>query len=89
MRINGTTKSSLASHLAESIAGAVTIRAYGQEDRFFSKNLEHIDANASPNFHTTSADEWLVQRLEIMCAIVVSSSALAMTLLPRGPSASG
>ncbi|KAK3227967.1 hypothetical protein Dsin_007829 [Dipteronia sinensis] len=89
MRMNGTTKSSIASHLAESIVGATTIRAFGQENGFFSKHLKLIDANACPYFHSSSADEWLVQRLEILCAIVLSSSALAMTLLPLGPSASG
>ncbi|KAI9174576.1 hypothetical protein LWI28_019508 [Acer negundo] len=89
MRMNGTTKSSIASHLAESIVGATTIRAFRQEDGFFSKHLKLIDANACPYFHSSSADEWLVQRLEILCAIVLSSSALSMTLLPLGPSASG
>ncbi|KAK2664214.1 hypothetical protein Ddye_002788 [Dipteronia dyeriana] len=89
MRMNGTTKSSLASHLAESIAGAMTIRAFRKEDGFFSKSLKLIDANACSYFHSSSADEWLIQRLEILCAIVLSSSALAMTLLPLGPSASG
>ncbi|KAK3227971.1 hypothetical protein Dsin_007833 [Dipteronia sinensis] len=89
MRMTGTTKSSLASHLAESIAGAKTIRAFRQEDEFFSKSLKLIDANACSYFHSSSADEWLIQRLEILCAIVLSSSALAMTLLPLGPSASG
>ncbi|KAK0586211.1 hypothetical protein LWI29_002867 [Acer saccharum] len=89
MRMNGTTKSSIASHLAESNVGATTIRAFGQEDGFFSKHLKLIDANACQYFHSSSVDEWLVQRLEILCAIVLSSSALAMTLLPLGPSASG
>ncbi|KAL5747608.1 hypothetical protein ACOSQ2_024905 [Xanthoceras sorbifolium] len=89
MRMNGTTKSSIASYLAESIAGATVIRAFGKEDGFFSKSLKLIDANACHYFHSSSADEWLIQRLEILCAIVLSSSALAMTLLPLGPSASG
>ncbi|KAL4333348.1 hypothetical protein GQ457_07G007620 [Hibiscus cannabinus] len=89
MRINGTRKSSVASHLAESIAGAMTIRAFGGEDRFFSKNMDLIDANASPDFYNFSANEWLIQRLEILCAIVLSSSALSMTLIPLGSSASG
>ncbi|WRX17306.1 ABC transporter-like [Theobroma cacao] len=89
MRINGTTKSSVASHLAESIAGAMTIRAFGDGDRFFLKNMNLIDANASTNFHTFSANEWLIHCLEILCAIVLSSSALAMTLIPLGASASG
>ncbi|XWS38269.1 hypothetical protein CRYUN_Cryun19dG0117000 [Craigia yunnanensis] len=88
-RINGTTKSSVVSHLAESIAGAMTIRAFREGERFFSKNLNLIDANASSDFHSFSANEWLIQCLEIPCAVVLSFSALAMTLLPLGASASG
>lgn len=88
-RITGTTKSSVASHLAESIAGVMTIRAFGGEDRFFLKNMNLIDANASPDFHAFVANEWLIQRLEILCAIVLSSTALSMTLIYLGPSASG
>ncbi|KAL5989255.1 Multidrug resistance-associated protein 7 [Asimina triloba] len=84
MRINGTTKSLVASHLAESISGAMTIRAFDEEDRFFAKNVELIDRNASPFFHNFAANEWLIQRLETMSAIVLSSSALAMCLLPPG-----
>ncbi|KAL7167659.1 hypothetical protein ACSBR2_038173 [Camellia fascicularis] len=89
MRIDGTTKSSVVSHLAESIAGVVTIRAFGEEDRFFSENLQLVDANASPFFHKFSANEWLIQCLEILCAIVLSCSALAMTLFPHDGSKSG
>lgn len=89
MRLNGTTKSFLASYIAESIAGAMTIRAFGEEDRFFSRSLQLIDGNARPEFHTFSAKEWLVQRLEILCAIVLSSVALAITLLHFGSSSSG
>ncbi|KAF7149665.1 hypothetical protein RHSIM_Rhsim02G0137200 [Rhododendron simsii] len=79
--LQSTTKSSVATHLAESIAGAVTIRAFGEEDRFFSENLQLIDANASSFFHKFSADEWLCQCLEILCAIVLSCSELGMTFL--------
>ncbi|KAI7987298.1 ABC transporter C family member 10 [Camellia lanceoleosa] len=89
MRIDGTTKSSVASHIAESIAGATTIRAFGEEDRFFAEYLHLIDTNASPFFHSFSANEWLIQRLEIICAIVLSCSALAMTLFHLGASDSG
>ncbi|KAI8571310.1 hypothetical protein RHMOL_Rhmol01G0109700 [Rhododendron molle] len=89
MRIDGTTKSSVASHLAESVAGAVTIRAFGEEDRFFSENLQLIDANASSFFHQFSANEWLFQCLEILCAIVLSCSALGITFLSNDASKSG
>ncbi|KAF7106813.1 hypothetical protein CFC21_107522 [Triticum aestivum] len=84
MRINGTTKSALANHLGESISGAITIRAFEEEGRFFAKNLELVDKNAGPYFFNFAATEWLIQRLEIMSATVLSSSAFVMALLPAG-----
>ncbi|XP_023756054.2 ABC transporter C family member 10 [Lactuca sativa] len=89
MRLDGTSKSLVASHLAQSIAGAVTIRAFSKEDRFFLEHMHLIDGNASPFFHSFSANEWLIQRLEMLCALVVSLSALAITLLPFQASDSG
>ncbi|GLT35844.1 hypothetical protein SLA2020_102620 [Shorea laevis] len=84
MRINGTTKSLVANHLAESVAGAMTIRAFEEEERFFAKNLMLIDTNASPFFHSFTANEWLIQRLETLSASVLASAALCMVLLPPG-----
>ncbi|XP_062027591.1 ABC transporter C family member 10-like [Rosa rugosa] len=89
MRMNGTTKSALASHISESIAGAVTIRAFGEEERFFSKNLEFIDANSSADFNSFSTNEWLIQRLELLSAIVLSASTLAITMTQFDASSSG
>ncbi|KAG8093912.1 hypothetical protein GUJ93_ZPchr0012g18779 [Zizania palustris] len=84
MRINGTTKSALANHLGESISGAITIRAFMEEDRFFAKNLELVDKNAGPYFYNFAAAEWLIQRLEIMSSAVLSFSAFVMSVLPPG-----
>ncbi|RZC91253.1 hypothetical protein C5167_027315 [Papaver somniferum] len=89
MRINGTSKSMIASHLGESITGAVTIRAFGEEDRFFTENLNLIDRNASSSFHIFSSNEWLIQRLETLCAIILCSSAFVMVLLPAKTIGSG
>ncbi|CAK7324075.1 unnamed protein product [Dovyalis caffra] len=89
MRINGTTKSLVANHLAESVAGAMTIRAFQEEERFFTKNLNLIDINASPFFHSFAANEWLIQRLETFSAVVLASVALCMVLLPPGTFSSG
>ncbi|KAK7846632.1 abc transporter c family member 10 [Quercus suber] len=66
MRINGTTKSLVANHLAESAAGVITIRVFKKEDQFFKKNLDLIDTNASPFFHSFSANEWLIQWIEMV-----------------------
>eukprot|EP00253_Pinus_taeda_P026999 PITA_26999 len=84
MRLNGTTKSPIASHFGESIAGTMTIRAFRVEDQFFKKNLDLIDKNSSPFFYSFSAIEWLIQRLEVLNAAVLCSCALAMVLLPKG-----
>eukprot|EP00253_Pinus_taeda_P003609 PITA_03609 len=62
----------------------MTIRAFRVEDQFFKKNLDLIDKNSSPFFYGFSANEWLIQHLEMLNATVICSSALAMVLLPKG-----
>ena len=89
MWINGTTKSLVANHLAESAAGAMTIRAFEKEDRSFKKNRDLIDTNASPFFHSFATNEWLIQWVEIVCAVVLASAALCMVLLPHRTFSSG
>jgi ATP-binding cassette, subfamily C (CFTR/MRP), member 2 len=89
MRINGTTKSLLANHLSESIAGMITIRAFQEEERFFARNLHLIDKNASPFLHNFASTEWLILRLELMSAAILASSALVMALLPLDTFSSG
>ena len=59
MRINGNTKSALVNHLGESISGAITIRAFEEQDRFFAQNLELVDKNASPYFYNSAATEFM------------------------------
>jgi ATP-binding cassette subfamily C (CFTR/MRP) protein 2 len=89
MRMNGTTKSYLANHVAETVAGAVTIRAFDEENRFFKKNLDLIDINASAFFHNFASNEWLILRLETISAALLASAALCMVILPPGTFSSG
>ncbi|KAL2334833.1 hypothetical protein Fmac_016046 [Flemingia macrophylla] len=89
MRMNGTTKSFVANHVAETLAGCVTIRAFEEEDRFFEKNLDLVDINASSFFHSCASNEWLIQRLEIVGAVLLASAALCMVMLPPGTFKSG
>ncbi|KAL4287479.1 hypothetical protein AHAS_Ahas19G0190300 [Arachis hypogaea] len=58
------------------------IRAFEEEDAFFKKNLDLIDVNASPFFHSFTLNEWLIQRLETISAVVLSAAALYMVVLP-------
>ncbi|KAK7380441.1 hypothetical protein VNO78_32952 [Psophocarpus tetragonolobus] len=89
MRMNGTTKSFVANHIAETVAGVVTIRAFKDEDRFFEKNLNVIDINASAFFHSFSSNEWLIVRLEMVSAVVLAFATLCMIMLPPGTFAPG
>ncbi|KAJ4748880.1 hypothetical protein LUZ62_083285 [Rhynchospora pubera] len=89
MRINGTTKSTMVNHLSESMAGAVTIRAFGKEDHFFANHISLIDKNASPFLHNFGSTEWLILRIEIMSAAILTTSALLITMLPPGTFSSG
>uniref|UniRef100_A0A803MKX9 ABC-type xenobiotic transporter n=1 Tax=Chenopodium quinoa TaxID=63459 RepID=A0A803MKX9_CHEQI len=89
MRLHGTTKSMVANHLTESLAGAMTIRAFQEEDCFFAKNLNIIDTNASPFFHSFAANEWLIQRIEALTTTVLAVAALCMVSLPPGTFSSG
>ncbi|KAG5100253.1 hypothetical protein JHK82_045305 [Glycine max] len=89
MRMNGTTKSFVANHVSETVAGVVTIRAFEDEGRFFEKNLDLIDINASAFFHSFSSNEWLILHLEMVSAVVLSFAALCMVMLPPGTFAPG
>ncbi|CAJ1953010.1 unnamed protein product [Sphenostylis stenocarpa] len=89
MRMNGTTKSFIANHIAETVAGVVTIRAFEEEYRYFAKNLDLIDINATPFFHSFASNEWLILRLEIVAAVVLTFAALCMVLFPPGTFTSG
>uniref|UniRef100_A0A803MIK1 ABC transporter domain-containing protein n=1 Tax=Chenopodium quinoa TaxID=63459 RepID=A0A803MIK1_CHEQI len=51
---------------------------------FFAKSLDLIDTNASPFFHNFAATKWLIQRIEILSAAVLKTTALCMVLLPSG-----
>ncbi|CAL5017928.1 unnamed protein product [Urochloa decumbens] len=84
MRINGTTKSTLANHLGEAISGATIIRAFKEEDCFFAKYLELVDKNAGAYFYNFAATEWLILRLETMSAVIVSFCTFVIALLPSG-----
>ncbi|WJX71042.1 hypothetical protein P8452_55079 [Trifolium repens] len=89
MRMNGTTKSSVANHVAETFAGAMTIRAFEEENRFLEKNFNLIDVNASAFFHSFASNEWLIQRVETAYAVVLASAALCIAMLPFGTLTSG
>uniref|UniRef100_A0A7S4LEW0 ATP-dependent transporter ycf16 n=1 Tax=Eutreptiella gymnastica TaxID=73025 RepID=A0A7S4LEW0_9EUGL len=76
-RLNNITKSPIFAHLSETLGGITTIRAYNQSSQSFLTNMEHVDGNALAFMLLNSAQRWIGLRLDILGAIVVSSTAFA------------
>jgi len=71
-------------HFAESLTGAASIRAYGQNDRFSKANISLINNHSRPWFHSTSAIEWLCFRLNMLSNFVFAFSLTLLLSLPEG-----
>uniref|UniRef100_A0A0E0HSK2 Uncharacterized protein n=1 Tax=Oryza nivara TaxID=4536 RepID=A0A0E0HSK2_ORYNI len=83
-RINGTTKAPVMNYAAESILGVVTIRSFGETDRFVRNNLLLIDTDATLFFHTVAAQEWVLIRVEALQSLTLLTAALLLVLAPPG-----
>jgi ABC-type multidrug transport system fused ATPase/permease subunit len=83
-RMSGVERAPILHHFAESLAGATTIRAFDQRDRFISSNLVLIDSHSRPWFHVASAMEWLSFRLNLLSHFVFAFSLVLLVTLPEG-----
>ncbi|EAZ01348.1 hypothetical protein OsI_23382 [Oryza sativa Indica Group] len=83
-RINGTTKAPVMNYAAESILAVVTIRSFGETDRFIRNNLLLIDTDATLFFHTVAAQEWVLIRVEALQSLTLLTAALLLVLAPPG-----
>ncbi|XP_044502780.1 ABC transporter C family member 5-like isoform X2 [Mangifera indica] len=63
VRILSIQKSPIIHLFGESIAGAATIRGFGQEKRFMKRNLYLLDCFGHPFFCSIAAIEWLCLRM--------------------------
>uniref|UniRef100_A0A0D3GHW3 Uncharacterized protein n=1 Tax=Oryza barthii TaxID=65489 RepID=A0A0D3GHW3_9ORYZ len=71
-------------YAAESILGVVTIRSFGETDRFIHNNLLLIDTDATLFFHTVAAQEWVLIRVEALQSLTLLTAALLLVLAPPG-----
>ena len=79
-RLESMARSPIYAHFAETLVGAITIRAQGQQARFRAANTAFLDANVAAYFTGTSANRWLAVRLETLGAAVTTASALFAVL---------
>ncbi|KAJ0970834.1 hypothetical protein J5N97_018793 [Dioscorea zingiberensis] len=83
-RLSGIQRAPILHHFAESLTGAATIRAFGQQERFTHTNLGFIDRHSRPWFHNASAMEWLSFRLNFLSNFVFAFSLVLLVSLPEG-----
>ncbi|XP_022147122.1 ABC transporter C family member 9-like isoform X2 [Momordica charantia] len=83
-RLSGIQRAPILHHFSESLAGAATIRAFNQEDRFFKTNLGLIDDHSRPWFHNVAAMEWISFRLNILSNFVFGFLLVLLVTLPEG-----
>ncbi|KAG0049393.1 hypothetical protein BGZ83_005801 [Gryganskiella cystojenkinii] len=69
-RLNSNSRSPILNHFNEALNGLATIRAYGFERRFLSKNLTNQDNNNRTFFLLWSTNRWLHWRVDIAGALV-------------------
>ncbi|KAI8822865.1 uncharacterized protein EV422DRAFT_612663 [Fimicolochytrium jonesii] len=70
-RLDSTTRSPLYASFGETLVGAATIRAYGEQNRFIDVNDARINGNNAPYFLLITAQRWLAIRLESLGALLV------------------
>lgn len=82
-RVQGVEKSPIINQYGESIAGAATIRGFGQYHRFIDTNIQLFDKYARPAFLQFALIEWLCFRMELLCTLVFAFSMILVVSLPN------
>ncbi|KAF7818479.1 ABC transporter C family member 5 [Senna tora] len=84
VRIVSIQKSPVIHLFGESIAGAATIRGFGQEKRFMKRNLYLLDCFSRPFFCSLAAIEWLCLRMELLSTFVFAFCMILLVSFPHG-----
>ncbi|XP_022960114.1 ABC transporter C family member 5-like [Cucurbita moschata] len=84
VRIVSIQKSPVINLFGESIAGAATIRGFGQEKRFMKRNLYLLDCHSRPFFCSLAAIEWLCLRMELLSTFVFAFCMVLLVSFPHG-----
>ncbi|KAH8995032.1 ABC transporter [Lactarius akahatsu] len=65
-RLDAILRSSLYSHFSETLSGIATIRAYGEEVRFFNENRDRVNIENRAYWMTVTNQRWLSIRLDLL-----------------------
>ncbi|ODM94820.1 Multidrug resistance-associated protein 1, partial [Orchesella cincta] len=79
-RLECVSRSPIFSHFGETLSGATTIRAFGQQERFVMEMEQKVDHNMRSVYCTVSCNRWLQVRLETVGNSLVFFAALFAVL---------
>ncbi|KAG0612580.1 hypothetical protein M758_6G039100 [Ceratodon purpureus] len=80
-RLDGLSRSPMYAHLAQTLQGIASVRAFGAEKRMHDQFIAMIDANHRAFILFVHASRWLGIRLDFAAAICVSIVSLLVVLL--------
>ena len=75
-RLESITSSPVITYLSETVTGASTIRAFGQEASFERKNHQLLDNNANAHFWQISMNSWIAIRSEFLSMFILIFTSL-------------
>ncbi|KAH9003061.1 ABC transporter [Lactarius hatsudake] len=70
-RLDAILRSSLYSHFSETLSGIATIRAYGEEVRFFNENRDRVNIENRAYWMTVTNQRWLGIRLDLLGSLLI------------------
>lgn len=80
-RLDGLSRSPMYAHLAQTLQGIASVRAFGVEKRMHDQFIAMIDANHRAFILFVHASRWLGIRLDFAAAICVATASLLVVLL--------
>jgi ABC-type multidrug transport system fused ATPase/permease subunit len=88
-RLESISRSPVYAHFSETLGGLVTIRAYGEGNRFMGDFEGKVDENTKAYYNNKSADRWLSLRLEMIGSTVAGLAAIFSVQVAISGAASG
>ncbi|KAH9177416.1 ABC transporter [Lactarius sanguifluus] len=70
-RLDAILRSSLYSHFSETLSGIATIRAYGEQQRFFNENRDRVNVENRAYWMTVTNQRWLGIRIDLLGTLLI------------------
>ncbi|GFY57332.1 multidrug resistance-associated protein 5 [Trichonephila inaurata madagascariensis] len=80
-RFQSASRSPIFSHVASTVKGLPTIKAFEKQEDFFDKFTQLVDNNASPRYLYYSSLRWMGIRMDLLCLVITLATILFVLYL--------